>query len=269
MDELKIHSDIIDKLDLFHKSGKIPNIIFHGPTASGKKYLLYKFIDMIYNNDKGLINKYVISANCTQGKGIKFIREELKFFARINMDNMDGHTFKTIILQNADKLTTDAQSALRRCIELCSHTTRFFIVVEDKFKLLKPILSRFCEIYVSLPIINKKELNLYEYFFKTNYKVEPKTRLTKLRTLIFSKKDNNNMISLSNSLYNKGFSGIDIIQMIEKSNSDEINMSISNKYKLLIHFQQIKKEFRYEPLFILSLLQIIRFDVNLENVVNM
>ena len=40
---------------------------------------------------------------------------------------------------NADKLTIDAQSALRRCIELFSHNTRFFIVVEDKNKLLRPI----------------------------------------------------------------------------------------------------------------------------------
>ena len=42
---------------------------------------------------------------------------------------------------NADKLTIDAQSALRRLIELFSHTTRFFIIIEDKYKLLKPILE--------------------------------------------------------------------------------------------------------------------------------
>ena len=47
--------------------------------------------------------------------------------------------FKSIILLNADKLTIDAQSALRRCIEVFNHTTRFFIIVEDRYKLLKPI----------------------------------------------------------------------------------------------------------------------------------
>ena len=41
-----------------------------------------------------------------------------------------GH-FKTIVMTNADKLTIDAQSALRRCIESFSHTTRFFIIVGD------------------------------------------------------------------------------------------------------------------------------------------
>jgi hypothetical protein len=68
-------------------------------------------------------------------------------------------------LLNADSLTIDAQSALRRCIELFSHNTRFFILVENKERLLNPILSRFCEIYVSagnnptrLPQENNQEM---------------------------------------------------------------------------------------------------------------
>ena len=71
--------------------------------------------------------------NCAHGKGIKFIREELKFFARTNIHLQEGSIFKSIILLNADKLTIDAQSALRRCIELFSHSTRFFIVIDDKY----------------------------------------------------------------------------------------------------------------------------------------
>ena len=68
-----------------------------------------------------------MDVNCAHGKGIKFVREELKFFAKTNMKNKCN--FKTVILSNADKLTVDAQSALRRCIELFSHTTRFFIII--------------------------------------------------------------------------------------------------------------------------------------------
>ena len=82
--------------------------------------------------------------NCAHGKGIKFIREELKFFAKSNIQQDAGTSFKTIVLINADFLTIDAQSALRRCIELFSYNTRFFIIVENKHKLLNPILSRFC-----------------------------------------------------------------------------------------------------------------------------
>lgn len=262
--ELNIHNDIMERLTHFHKVGKIPNIIFHGTHASGKKYLLYKFIDLIYNSDNSLINKYVISVNCAQGKGIKFVREELKFFARTNMDNMEGNTFKTIILQNADKLTIDAQSALRRCIELFSHSTRFFIIVEDKFRLLKPIISRFCEIYIPLPLIHNKEINLYEHALNKNFKIhqENKKRLQKLYKLLFDKIHEKNSHILITQLYNKGYSGLDIINLYETLTPDELNITYSKKYENLILFYQIKKEFRHEELCMLILLNYmpIRFE---------
>ena len=99
--------------------------------------------------------------NCAHSKGIRFIRDELKFFAKTNIQNQNGLFFKSIVLFNAGNLTTDAQSALRRCIEQFSHTTRFFIIVEDTNLLLKPILSRFCNIHIPLPIINNNRLSLH------------------------------------------------------------------------------------------------------------
>lgn len=139
---------IENKLNFFLKNNKIPNIIFNGSSGTGKKTIVYDFINKIYNYDKSKIKTNVLFVNCSHGKGIKFIREELKFFAKTNIQSNSGVLFKTIVLMNADYLTIDAQSALRRCIELFSYNTRFFIIVENKNKLLNPILSRFCEIYV-------------------------------------------------------------------------------------------------------------------------
>ena len=147
-----IHQNIHNKLDVFIKNRKIPNIIFYGPNGSGKTYILNRFIQQVYGGDKTAMKNYVMRANCAHGKGIRFIREELKFFAKTNIDLKDGAIFKSVILTNADKLTIDAQSALRRCIELFSSSTRFFIVVENKDSLLKPILSRFCDIYIPPPV---------------------------------------------------------------------------------------------------------------------
>ena len=160
---LNIHQPIHDKLDFFHKMHRIPNIIFHGSSGSGKSTVVNEFINKIYNNNKEKIKDFVMYVNCAHGKGIKFIREELKFFAKSHINCNGGDVFKCIVLLNGDKLTMDAQSALRRCIELFSHTTRFFIIVEDKYKLLKPILSRFCEIYIPEPIHNGVPINLYKY----------------------------------------------------------------------------------------------------------
>jgi len=149
--QLKIHEDIMNKLHYFHNIHKIPNIIFHGQTGCGKRTIVKNFINMIYNGDKERIKSFVMHVNCAHGKGIKFIRDDLKFFAKTHIHSNGGDIFKSIVLLNADKLTNDAQSAMRRCIELFSHNTRFFIVVENKERLLNPILSRFCEIYINAP----------------------------------------------------------------------------------------------------------------------
>ena len=167
-----IHQNIHNKLDVFIKNRKIPNIIFYGPNGSGKTYILNRFIQQVYGGDKTAMKNYVMRANCAHGKGIRFIREELKFFAKTNIDLKDGAIFKSVILTNADKLTIDAQSALRRCIELFSSSTRFFIVVENKDSLLKPILSRFCDIYIPPPVFGGSTggpdtgpaVNLHTYF---------------------------------------------------------------------------------------------------------
>ena len=143
------HEQIRNKLQYFIHTKKIPNLIFHGEPQSGKRTLLNEFLHNIYMGDRPKMKTHIMTVECCHGKGIKFIREELKFFAKAHIQSNCGANFKSIVLLNADSLTIDAQSALRRCIELFSHNTRFFIVVENKERLLNPILSRFCEIYVS------------------------------------------------------------------------------------------------------------------------
>jgi DNA polymerase III delta prime subunit len=169
---LQIHQNIKNKLNYFHEIHKIPNILFHGPSGSGKRTIVNEFIHKIYDDDREKIKSFVMYVNCSHGKGIKFIREELKFFAKTHINSNGGNNFKSIVLLNADKLTMDAQSALRRCIELFSHNTRFFIIAEDKYNLMKPILSRFCEIYVPEPVLNGKILNLYQYNLNEVFKMK-------------------------------------------------------------------------------------------------
>jgi replication factor C small subunit len=183
---MNIHSDIKKKLDYFIKQKKIPNIIFHGVSGCGKNALVSEFVNNVYGGDKHAIQTYVMHVNCAHGKGIRFIREDLKFFSKTNVDLKDGDIFKTVILLNADKLTIDAQSAIRRCIELFSRSTRFFIIVEDKYKLLRPILSRFCEIYIPEPVINGAVVNLHEYNLNRTYdfKLGDNKRRTYIKTAL-------------------------------------------------------------------------------------
>ena len=79
---LNIHTNITEKLEYFIKAQKIPNIIFHGPSGSGIRTIVNDFVKKIYNNSADLKKKHVMYVDCGHGRGIKFIREELKFLPK-------------------------------------------------------------------------------------------------------------------------------------------------------------------------------------------
>ena len=327
------------KLASFIAQNKIPHILFHGPSGSGKRTLVYKFVDTIYNNDKQLIKNYTMFADCAHGKGIKFIREELKFFAKTNINIQGSGHFKTIVLTNADKLTTDAQSALRRCIELFSHNTRFFIIVENKYNLLKPILSRLCDLFIGggggggdnqnplLKLVggeknNKTQSSGGTKTIKQNKTIYPsggtatpnyykqniaklldtsaidklrrtylETEFNKLQDLSTSQDlstlqdlspsesiNNTTIVKLVNKLYEKSYSGLDLMNYIESlnyivcndidDNQDRETAFLLRKYKLLIYFHKVKAEFRNEKIFMTCILTFffVRSNSDLENI---
>ena len=267
---INIHQPIKDKLTYFHNNKKIPNIIFNGPSGSGKSSIVNDFITLIYDGNKEKIKDFVMYVNCAHGKGIKFIREELKFFAKTHINSNGGDVFKSIILLNGDKLTMDAQSALRRCIELFSHNTRFFIIVEDKYKMLKPILSRFCEIYIPEPEYKGKVINLYKYNLEQTFKMNDlknkriewlKGELDKTFPVI----NEPSLLNFVTKLYEKAYNALDIIQMLDDGG---IKMTSNRQYELLIAFNKVRKEFRNEKLLMLFVLNFIYLDttISLENI---
>jgi len=271
---LQIHESIKNKLNYFYEIHKIPNIIFHGPSGSGKRTIVNEFIHKIYSNDREKIKSFVMYVNCSHGKGIKFIREELKFFAKTHINSNGGNIFKSIVLLNADKLTMDAQSALRRCIELFSHNTRFFIIAEDKYNLMKPILSRFCEIYIPEPVINNTIVNLYQYnlnevFKMRDVKIQRLEWLKKELVKSVNKKINlEDLMSICNKLYEKAYSALDIMNLLENTKFVEGLISTEKRYELLICFNRVRKEFRNEKLLILFILNFVFLssELSLENI---
>jgi len=260
---LPIHINIKNKLNYFHEIHKIPNILFHGPSGSGKRTIVNEFINKIYDNDKEKIKTFVMYVNCSHGKGIKFIREELKFFAKTHINSNGGNNFKSIVLLNADKLTMDAQSALRRCIELFSHNTRFFIIAEDKYNLMKPILSRFCEIYIPEPILNDKIINIYQYNLNVIFKMKDNKfqRMEWLKKEILKslspKISLEFLISFCIKLYEKSYCALDIMNLLENHKFLENILSSEKRFELLICFNRVRKEFRNEKLIILFILNFI------------
>lgn len=279
MQLLPIHSAIQDQLTEFHQSGNVPNILFYGPIGCGKSTLIHHFIRQIYQDDAARIKKFTLYIDCTQFKGIKFIREDLKFFAQSNFTG--ENTFKIIILQNADKLTIDAQSALRRCIEIYIHSTRFFIDITDKEGLIKPILSRFCSIHVPAPTICGKQgnkavpVNLYKYKMDlsddknvratvaSNRHDNIRKKVQKMLQLSTNANENEcgdanatgTVFDMAEYLYQSGIHCLDIIRLIE--NGLLIQNNLAMQHDLLFTFSHWQKEIRSEKIILATILQCI------------
>ena len=181
--------------------------------------------------------------NCAYGKGIKFIRDNLKFYAKTNIS--DNCHFKTVVLHNAEHLTCDAQSALRRSIEQFSFNTRFFFITNDKHKLLKPILSRLSEIAIA------KHDNYHIQAVNIAFPVVKKDRdLTNALKLVMSKlTTESNLFETAQSLYDQAYSGRDIAKYVEGSDVDTIF-----KYEWLLFYYNHRENFRVEIMFIYMLL---------------
>jgi Cdc6-like AAA superfamily ATPase len=277
---------ITDKLDAFYKSEKIPHIIFHGSSGTGKQTIVNHFLLKIYGGDKQKIKNNVMTVNCAHGKGIKFIRDDLKFFAKTNIQFSCGVLFKSIVLYNADFLTIDAQSALRRCIEIFSSNTRFFIVVENKNKLLRPILSRFCEIYIP-DTLNEdgRVVNLHTNRIESVYdfKSESVKRMGVLQGFLDLTEDQKTylyLLQLSNRLYDMGYSAEDLVRWKTGDMSPHINNPVGpdgdplgespadHTTNLVLVYNKIKSEFRCEKMILFFLLDFLfmRLDKSLNNI---
>ena len=257
------HREIIDKLQYFVDNNQIPNIIFYGNNSCGKKYILKYFLHLIYKKSNN-IQDNILCINCCHGKGnIKFIREELKLFSNSIIINNSDSNIKSVILLNADSLTIDAQSSLRRLIEVNNKSTRFFIVVNNYERLLKPIISRFCSIYFTLPTFSGK-LSTYNNIL---YNDIASVNLQTLKRIL-NKHDKNihrddpycnmKLMEISEILYNKGYSSLDLLKYIETMKVEEDLI----KYRIVCLFEHLVKEFRNEKFIIYFLLNYIYFRYN-------
>jgi hypothetical protein len=143
--------------------------------------------------------------------------------------------------------------------------------VEDKYKLLRPILSRFCEIYISEPEYKGKQINLYKYNLEETFKLTDiknqrtdwlKKELQKSITQTISEIDLQLFVT---KLYEKAYNALDLIQLIEDG---QIDLTIEKRYELLIAFNKVRKEFRNEKLLLMFILNFVFIDkeTKLENI---
>jgi replication factor C small subunit len=129
--------EIVKTLNAFADAKNMPNMLFAGPPGVGKTTAAVALAHQLYA-DKPQGN--FLELNASDERGIDVVRGKIKDFAR--SVSMGGVPFKLIFLDEADALTSDAQHAMRRTMELYSGVTRFILSCNYSSKIIEPIQSR-------------------------------------------------------------------------------------------------------------------------------
>ncbi|MFU8867081.1 replication factor C small subunit [Natronococcus sp.] len=114
-------------------AGDVPTVM-HNTTAA------QAIAREVYDDDW---RENFLELNASDQRGIDVVRDRIKDFAR---SSFGGYDHRIIFLDEADALTSDAQSALRRTMEQFSSNTRFILSCNYSSQIIDPIQSR-CAVF--------------------------------------------------------------------------------------------------------------------------
>lgn len=196
---------VLEILDEIINKKELPNLIINGQSGVGKNLLVNYLLDNLYGEKK---KDKVLNLNICDERGISVIREKIKCFANLQV-NQDGNkpSYKVIVFDNAEHISSDAQNALRRIIEMTNNLTRFIFITKNPKNLIDPIISRCLFLNLNFEE-NEEKVKYYRNKFKS-------VKLDMIRLVIEKSKNNfdleNNILKeLNNSKTER-----DKVKMIE------------------------------------------------------
>ncbi len=150
--------EIIGSLkSLLKNTPEMPHLMFSGSAGTGKTTTALCLAREILGD---YWKDYTLELNASDERGINMVRDRVKKFARFSGLNTKI-PFKLIILDEADEMTSDAQTALRRIIEDTAKYCRFILIANNISKIIEPLQSR-CAVFKFVRISEKDVMSYLE-----------------------------------------------------------------------------------------------------------
>ncbi|QLG74656.1 hypothetical protein HG535_0G05390 [Zygotorulaspora mrakii] len=148
LDDVTAQDHAVNVLRKTLGSNNLPHMLFYGPPGTGKTSAILALTRELFGPE--LTKSRVLELNASDERGISIVREKVKNFARLTVSKPSKEAlekypcppYKIIILDEADSMTADAQSALRRTMETYSSVTRFCLICNYVTRIIDPLASR-------------------------------------------------------------------------------------------------------------------------------
>ncbi len=138
LSEIVNQTEIIGSLEALIKDPTdMPHLLFSGSAGVGKTTTALCLSRQILGE---YAKDCTLELNASDERGIEMVRQKVKKFSRFA--GMVDVPFKIIILDEADEMTSAAQTALRRIIEDTAKICRFILIANNVSKIIEPIQSR-------------------------------------------------------------------------------------------------------------------------------
>lgn len=215
IDDVISHENIIKSIMSMINNNCLTNILFYGPPGTGKTSVITSILNKIYKNN----NLMYLKLNASDDRGINVVRTKIEDFSK-SKNLFKEYSYKFIILDEADYMTSDAQYALRKIMESYSNSIRFCIICNYIHKIIPEIQSR-CSLFRFLPIPNTDIYKKIETVVK-----DENIDITKKAIKVLIECSNNDLrrsFHILDALRFKKIKSKDIYELTNKLSTSELN----------------------------------------------